>query len=74
MDIKTYERGVKMKEEEKIEITQEELLEIIKRLGSEIVELRYELKTTKEELKRVKRWVGQVSEFAIKKSIQGGQK
>jgi DNA mismatch repair protein MutH len=57
-------------QEEDFEITKEELLEVIRRLGSEIIELRYELKETKQELKRVKKWVGQVSEFAIKKSIQ----
>jgi hypothetical protein len=59
-----------MQEKEGLEITQEELLQIIRRLGSEIVLLRYELKETKQELKRVKRWVGQVSDYAIKKSIR----
>jgi hypothetical protein len=57
-------------QEENFEITKEELFEIVKRLGSEIVELRYELKITKQELKRLKRWVNSVSDFAIKKSIQ----
>jgi hypothetical protein len=57
-------------QEEDFEITKEELLEVIRRLGSEIVELRYELKETKQEVKRLRKWVGQVSEFAIKKSIQ----
>jgi hypothetical protein len=56
--------------QEEIEITKEELFEVVKRLSSEIVELQHDLKRTKEELKRVKRWVGQVSDFAIKKSIQ----
>jgi exonuclease VII small subunit len=57
-------------QEENFEITKEELFEIVKRLGSEIVELRYELKITKQELKRLKRWVNSVSDYAIKKSIQ----
>jgi hypothetical protein len=64
----------KMQEEEKIEISKEELLEVIRRLGSEIVELRSELQLTKQELKRLKKWVNSVSNYAIKKSIQGGQK
>jgi hypothetical protein len=57
-------------QEENFEITKEELFEIVKRLGSEIVELRYELKITKQELKRLKRWVNSVSDYAIKKTIQ----
>jgi hypothetical protein len=57
-------------QEENFEITKEELFEIVKRLGSEIVELRYELKITKQELKRLKKWVNSVSDYAIKKSIQ----
>ena len=59
-----------MQEEEKLEITKEELFEIVKRLGSEIVELRYELKTTKQELKRLKRWIKSVSDFSIKKAVE----
>ena len=57
-------------QEETIEITKEELFEVVKRLSAEVVELQHELKRTKEELKRVKRWVNNVSDFAIKKSIQ----
>jgi hypothetical protein len=58
-------------QEKEFEVSQEELIEIIKRLSSEISLLRYELKETKEELKRVKRWVNSVSDYAIKKSVKG---
>jgi DNA mismatch repair protein MutH len=61
-------------QEKEIEVSQQELIEVVRRLSLEVMELQQELKRTKEELKRVKKWVGQVSEFAIKKSIQGGQK
>jgi hypothetical protein len=57
-------------QEEKIEVSQEELIEVVKRLSSEVMELQQELNRTKQELKRLRAWISQVSEFAIKKSIQ----
>jgi DNA mismatch repair protein MutH len=74
MDIKNKIYGGAKMQEKEIEVSQQELIEVVRRLSVEVMELQQELKMTKEELKRVKRWVGQVSEFAIKKSIQGGQK
>jgi regulator of replication initiation timing len=56
--------------EKEIEITKEELFEMVKRLSNEVSELRFELKETKQEIKRLRKWIGQVSEFAIKKSVR----
>jgi predicted metallo-beta-lactamase superfamily hydrolase len=68
--LKNYKKGGFEMQEEEIEISQKELLEIIKRLGSEIVELRYELKTTKQEIERLQRLINLLTDYAIKKSIQ----
>jgi hypothetical protein len=57
-------------QEEKIEISKEELFEIVKRLGSEIIELRSELQIAKQEIERLQRLINLLTDYTIKKTIQ----
>jgi hypothetical protein len=59
-----------MQEKEEIEITKEELFQIVKRLGSEIVELRSELQIAKQEIERLQRLINLLTDYTIKKTIQ----
>jgi peptidoglycan hydrolase CwlO-like protein len=56
--------------EKEFEFSQEDLLEVVKRLSSEVSELRFELQLSKQEIKRLKKWISEVSEFAIKKNVR----
>jgi hypothetical protein len=60
----------KMQEEEKIEISKEELFEIVKRLGSEVIELRFELQIANQEIERLQRLINSLTDYTIKKTIQ----
>ena len=57
-------------QEKEFEVSQEQLLEVVKRLSSEVYELRSELQLTKQEIKRLRKWISQVSEFSIKNRVR----
>jgi hypothetical protein len=57
-------------QEEEIEISQKELFEIVKRLGSEIIELRSELQIANQEIERLQRLINLLTDYTIKKTIQ----
>jgi hypothetical protein len=57
-------------QKEEIEITKEELFQVVKRLGSEIVELRSELQIAKQEIERLQRLLNLLTDYTIKKTIQ----
>jgi hypothetical protein len=59
-----------MQEKEEIEITKEELFQVVKRLGSEIIELRSELQIAKQEIERLQRLINLLTDYTIKKTIQ----
>jgi hypothetical protein len=59
-----------MQEKEEIEISKEELFEIVKRLGSEIIELRSELQIAHQEIERLQRLINLLTDYTIKKTIQ----
>jgi hypothetical protein len=71
MDIKNkIYGGAKMQEKEEIEISKEELFEIVKRLGSEVIELRFELQIANQEIERLQRLINSLTDYIIKKTIQ----